>query len=683
VNLETGQRLGPYEILALVGAGGMGEVYRARDTRLERTVALKVLPPTLTTSVARARFEREARAIAALSHPHICAIHDVGSENGTEYLVMEFLEGETLADRLARGPLPIQQVARYGAQIAEALQQAHRAGITHRDLKPGNIMITSAGAKLLDFGLAKAIHEEGARAGHDAPTQAGPLTSEGTIVGTFQYMSPEQIEGKSLDHRTDIFALGVVLYEMTTGRRPFAASSSSAVAAAILASDPPAVRSLQPNAPPALERIIVTALEKNPDDRWQTAQDVARQLRWLGDSSSTIAPAAVPQSRRGWVIGLLAVGAILAALAAWSFLPRRASPEAAILRLDLFLPPGIVPLSVGDIAFFALSPDGRTLCFTGLENGERALYLRSLGDDEVRRLDGTTGGAGPFWSPDGRWIGFSARGKLWKTSRAGDSPPRALCDVAVGGANATWGNGVILFSDGPDGRRNIFRVPADGGTPVALTTPSGSEWRHSWPHILPDGEHFLFQAFSAASIERDVVLATLDGRRKAVLLKNVSVARSSGPDELMFVRDGKLLAQRFDAGRGVLTGDPATVAKDVVNFYATASAGFDASPSGVVAYRTETGTSRLSIVDRAGVETKLVGDAARFFDLALSPEPASATSGRTTWRGACATGSRRTRGWSSRRCGGRTGKGCITRQRRADPSRRSFSAGWTAPAAKK
>jgi serine/threonine protein kinase/Tol biopolymer transport system component len=628
VNLETGHKLGPYEIVSMIGAGGMGQVYRARDTRLDRTVAVKILPGGVASgAVLRARFEREARAIAALSHPNICAIHDVGSEDGIEYLVMEYLEGETLADRISRGPLPIQQVLRYGAQIAEALQQAHRSGITHRDLKPGNIMITPAGAKLLDFGLAKSVQEEVALGSHDAPTRAGPLTSEGTIVGTFQYMSPEQIEGRVLDPRTDIFALGIVLYEMTTGRRPFAAGSSAAVAAAILGSDPPPLRSVQPNAPPALERIIVTALEKRPDDRWQTAQDVARQLRWLAESSSTEQQSVARQSPRRAlvVVGILAALGALATMAA--LLAGRTSPAPAspLSRLELSAPPGVSAVTLRDVNSFAIAPDGRALCFVGSQGGgSRAVFVRDFASYDAKIIQGSEGAFAPFWSPDGVWIGFSSGGKLWKTRRDGGSAPQMLCEVAVGGAVATWHGRTILFADGPDGRSNIFRISDEGGTPVAITNPSEAEWRHTWPTFIGDGSQFLYLSMGSRTQDRQVVLAAADGTKKGVLLQNVSQVRAVSADQLMYVRDGQLLVQKFDAKKGVVTGDPVHAGQSVAYFYPTAAADFDAVPAGVFVYRTETRKDTLSVFDRQGTETKVTDGTGRFFDVAFSPNATKA-----------------------------------------------------------
>jgi Tol biopolymer transport system component len=414
----------------------------------------------------------------------------------------------------------------------------------------------------------------------------------------------------------------VILYEMSTGQRPFGGGSASAIAAAILASDPAPVRTLQPNVPPPLERIIVTALEKNPNDRWQTAQDVARQLRWLGESSST-GSSAEQVARTGRALRIAPVLALiaLAALAVWAgihFARRTPAAARSIARLELAAPPGITAVALSDVNAFAISPDGNRICFLGSAGGRRALYLRELSSYDARKIGGSEDASGPFWSPDGEWIGFSAQGKLWKTKRSGDSPPRALCDVAIGGAIGTWHDGIILFSDAPDGRRNIFRVSDQGGAAVPVTQPAAGEWRHTWPYFLPGGRHFVFLVFSSLSTDRDLVVASLDGTRKGVLLKNVSAVRASAVDQLMYVRDGKLLAQRFDASAVTLAGEPVSVADDVAYFYPTAKGEFDAVASGSVVYRTETRRGRLSIVDRGGVERKLVDGERRFFDASLS-----------------------------------------------------------------
>jgi len=619
VSLAKGTLLGPYEVDVLLGAGGMGEVYRARDTRLGRTVAIKVLLSGLTAnSERRARFEREARAISALSNPHICALYDIGRAEETEYLVMEYLEGETLADKLIRGRLPLSQVLRYGTEIAQALQHAHRAGITHRDLKPGNIMITSSGVKLLDFGLAK--WAEPVRVSDaSATTLVNPITAEGMVVGTVVYMSPEQLEGKAIDHRTDIFSLGCVLYEMATGQRPFRGTSAAAISAAILSSDPPSLRSLQPASPPALERIILTALEKSPEDRWQTAQDVARQLRWLSESSTSteaVPSFQSPKASRRLLIGL-PIAAVVGGMLVFGA-SRLSAPHVApsAVRLQLSPPEGIEFLSSPESANFALSPDGRTLCFTGSQNRKQALFLRPLDSFDVRKVEGSDDGSAPFWSSDGAWIGFSAHGKLWKTRVGGTAVPEALCDVWGAGAVASWVGKTILFADRAGGRNEIFRISDTGGTPVKATVLQPGDWRQTWPRLLPDERHFLYQSASRHSLDRQLMLASLDSPKKSALLSNASGTMLVGSDQLVYVRDAKLLAQRFDIDKGVMTGEPSLIANDVAYFYPSGRAMFDAA-NGVIVYRTDTSTGRLVMTDRKGT-ARVIDEHGPFDELSLS-----------------------------------------------------------------
>ncbi|HLN58999.1 MAG TPA: protein kinase, partial [Thermoanaerobaculia bacterium] len=457
--LSAGTRLGPYEILASVGAGGMGEVYRARDTRLERTVAVKILPAHLSRSEeVRQRFEREAKTISSLSHPHICALYDVGNQDGTEYLVMEFLEGETLTDRLSRGALPLEQVLRCGIEIAEALDKAHRQGIVHRDLKPGNIMLTKSGVKLVDFGLAKiatfgrpldaAGREQAAASEHPMaenlltalPTMMGNmnLTQEGTILGTFQYMAPEQLEGKEADARSDIFAFGTVLYEMATGQKAFAGKSQASLIASILSAEPPAISTLSPMTPPAFDRVVRTCLAKDPDDRWQTAHDVMLQLKWIAEGGSQAGVPAPLVARRksrerlAWgVAALLALSTVsLAAL----YLARPRVVARAV-RSSILPPEKTTYHFISDAAGPpAVSPDGLQIAFTARDSSAKAaLWVRSLDSLAARELPGTNGAMYPFWSPDGRHIGFFADGKLKKIEAAG-GPTLVLCDAADGRA---------------------------------------------------------------------------------------------------------------------------------------------------------------------------------------------------------------------------------------------------------
>ncbi len=436
--LAAGSRLGPYEIVSPLGAGGMGEVYKARDTRLGRTVAVKVLPTHIALSPeVRQRFEREAKTISQLSHPHICALYDVGREGETEYLVMEYLEGETLSDRLVKGPLTLEQTLKYGVEIAEALDTAHRREIVHRDLKPGNVMLTKSGVKLLDFGLAKALPSPGGRGvGGEGPTslptQQG-LTQEGTILGTFQYMAPEQLEGKEADARTDIFAFGAVLYEIATGRKAFSGTTQASLITAIMSAEPPSISSLRPMSPPALDRVVKKCLAKDPEDRWQNAADLGSELKWIGESGSQAGVAAPivshPKSRErvAWAVASVALlGAAALAVILW----RRPPPPRRALQFNVSPPE---KSTFGES--FALSPDGRELVFEAALEGRIMLWLRPLNSVEARPITGTEGGLSPFWSPDGRYLGFFADGKLKKIAVSG-GPAQALADASVprGGA---------------------------------------------------------------------------------------------------------------------------------------------------------------------------------------------------------------------------------------------------------
>ena len=625
MTIQSGRMFGPYEILSLLGAGGMGEVYRARDTRLQRSVAIKVLPTELhADEKVRARFEREAQAISSLSHPNICALFDVGHSDGVDYLVMEYLEGESLADRIGRGPLPNSLLLRYGAQIAEGLQQAHRAGVTHRDLKPGNIMVTATGVKILDFGLAKVAEPQRVFSDRSAPkTIVRDLTEEGSIVGTTPYMSPEQLLGKTLDARTDIFSFGVVLYEMATGQRPFPATSAAACVGAILSSDPVPPRSLQPTVPAALERIILTALEKSPEDRWQTAHDMGRQLRWLGESGSGQEPAAAAPRRRLpaalWITGIV----LLAAMLGWggSRFLQPAVAEKERVSLLFALPPELHPIPSMDLNTFALAPDGKSVVLAASSGGPPALYLRRLDSFTLTKIAGSEGASGPFWSSDGQWIGFASAGKMRKTRINGQAPPVVLCDVTPNGTRATWQGDTILFADFLSETKTIHRVAASGGKPVEVTRLPPGEWSHTWPVLLPDGQHFLYQALTAGVQEPTLFLASLDSpERRVALVKNVSFARLGGPDRLVFVRDGSLLTQRFDLDSGASLGDPELVAAGVSYFLPSARADFDASPTGAIVYRTNTSKGRLVEMDRKGTVTRTIDDQNHFWDHDLSPD---------------------------------------------------------------
>ena len=619
--LSQGTRLGPYEILAPVGAGGMGEVYRARDTRLERTVALKVLPPHLSGSEEiRQRFEREARAISSLSHPHICALYDVGNQEGTEYLVMEFLEGETLTDRLGRGSLPLDQVLRYGIEIADALDKAHRQGIVHRDLKPGNIMLTKSGVKLVDFGLAKLA---GVGPGNTAvsilQTQAsGNLTQEGTILGTFQYMAPEQLEGREADVRSDIFAFGAVLYEMATGQKAFSGKSQASLIAAILDSEPAPVSTVQPMTPPALDRVVKTCLAKDPDDRWQTAHDVMLQLKWIAEGGSQAGVPAPLVARRksrerlAWgVAAALALAAI--GLAALELARPRAMP-ARVVRSSILPPEKTVFRFISDGAGPpALSPDGLQITFSARDSsGNALLWVRSLDSSAARSLPGTENASYPFWSPDSRNIGFFADGKLKKIEASG-GPALALCE-AGDGRGGTWNkDGVILFE--PHFREPLYRVAATGGRPAPVTKfdESRRETTHRFPLFLPDGHHFLYEAASHTvgtdSELHAIYLGSLDGKPPRLVLNTRSKPLYAA-GHLLFVRQKTLMAQPFDAKTGTLSGDAFPVVGNVQEDPGFFTAVFTVSDNGVLAYQ-ETGGSgdqyQLTWFDRSGKKLQSIG----------------------------------------------------------------------------
>ena len=623
MTLSTGSRLGPYEIVAALGAGGMGEVYRARDTRLERTVAIKVLPDHLSSPEARQRFEREAKTISQLSHPHICALYDVGHEAGLEYLVMEFLEGETLADRLGRGSLPVEQAVKYGIQMAEALDRAHRAGVVHRDLKPANVMLTKSGVKLLDFGLAK-LSEPPAGVVSGLSMQlttphGSKLTAAGTILGTFQYMAPEQLEGKEVDARTDIFAFGSVLYEMVTGRKAFAGTSQASLIASILEKQPEPITSLQPLAPSTLDHVVRKCMAKDPDERWQSAADIASELAWASETSAAAIsqprPVVAETRRRPALRTLAGLALVLLGLAAGLALSRvrRASPaERSVFTI---LPPEKAELG----NWTAVVPDGRAVAFPASIDGATTIWVRSLDSSSPRSLAGTEGASFPFWSPDGRSLGFFAGDKLKRIDLAG-GPATVLCD-APAGRGGSWGReGTIIFAG--QSSAGIFQIPAAGGSPKPATTvdKSADEITHRWPEFLPDGRHFLYYAYAATRGQIGIYLGELGSTRKDRVLAGGRRA-TAAPGRLFFAREGTLFVQKFDEDRLKPTGDPLPIAEHVwfSNEYFGHSS-ISASRNGIVAYREGNPEKQLTSFDRSGRPLGAVGQARLWDEPALSPD---------------------------------------------------------------
>jgi serine/threonine protein kinase len=557
MTLSPGTKLGPYEIIAPIGAGGMGEVYRAKDTRLDRTVAIKVLPSHLSADPERKqRFEREARTISSLNHPHICTLHDIGHQDGIDYLVMEYVEGESLAQRLEKGALPTEQVLRYGIQIAEALDKAHRQGIIHRDLKPGNIMLTKSGAKLLDFGLAKYQETKAPVPGQSQmETRHDPLTEEGVVLGTVQYMAPEQLEGKEIDGRTDIFALGTVLYEMATGRKAFIGTSQASLISAILKDEPTPISQIQPMTPPALDAVAKNCLAKDPDERWQTAHDVTLQLKWIADSGlqSKSVPLKVSTTRSHKRLLMAIISASLLVnllLGLFAYRSHQSAEQGPLLRLSALLPGKTAPN--GDLA---LSPDGRRVAFVlAGPNGQNFIWIRPLALQEAQLIGGTEDASYPFWSPDSRFIAFFSKGKLKKIDTMGGAP-QTLAD-APDGRGGTWNrNGDILFAPGAVG--GLVKVSSSGGQTEAVTSTDAARPAdtHRFPCFLPDGVHFLFVLLSADKDAAGIYRGSLQSKETTRVLADQSSVAYAPPGYLFFVRGGNLTIQRFDADHLQLEGE--------------------------------------------------------------------------------------------------------------------------------
>jgi eukaryotic-like serine/threonine-protein kinase len=629
--LSAGTKLGPYEILAPAGAGGMGEVYRAKDTRLDRIVAIKILPAHLLSANPdlKLRFEREAKTISNLSHPHICALYDIGHQDGIDFLVMEYLEGETLAQRLTKGPLPTEQVMRFGIQIADALDRAHKQGVVHRDLKPGNIMLTRSGAKLLDFGLAKMEASKVQpilTSVSSLPTEHKDLTAEGMILGTIQYMAPEQLEGKEADSRTDIFALGVVLYEMTTGKKAFTGKSHASLIAAILSSEPQPISSIQPMAPPSLERVVKSCLAKDPEDRWQTTHDVMIELKWIGESASQPVSAAIPVAKKKqyqwmpWIFSSLLLLLLLGTLPfALRYFQGKGSHESTTL-FDITAPEKTeFGLSL------AVSPDGRSLAFVATTEAKPRLLIRKFNSAAAQSLPGTEDAVFPFWSPDSRFIAFFADGKLKKIDVSGGYP-QTLCAVSIEPRGGTWSEeGVILFTPSPT--EELFQISASGGkiTPVTKLNESKNESSHRWPYFLPGGRKFLYYVRNALTLKGTIHAGSLDSSESKELFESDSRAIYSRSGHLLFVQEQSLVAQPFSISNLQTEGPLFLVAdsvKSIGEAGATAYSAISISENNVLVYKAGdvNPITQLMWVDRKGTKIESIGPEGRLDEPTLSPD---------------------------------------------------------------
>jgi len=628
--IQAGTKFGPYEILDPLGAGGMGEVYRARDTRLERIVAIKILPDQFSSDPElKQRFEREAKTISSLNHPHICTLYDVGHQDGIDYLVMEYIEGESLSQRLAKGSLATDQMLKIGIQIAEALDNAHRHGITHRDLKPGNIMMAKSGAKLLDFGLAKPTKAITAARDSDAATRsraAHPITRQGHIAGTLEYMSPEQIEGKKADPRSDIFALGAVLYEMATGKRAFEGKSTISVASAILEKDPEPISKIQPMSPPALEHVVKTCLAKEPDERWQSAADVGRELRWISESGSKAGepPPVISRRKRReralWIAGAV-VMVLAAAYAGWQagLRLRPASP----LHLAVTLPANTTLVN-DSTQPIAISPDGTAIVYSAYrEDGKMQLYLRRLDSFESTPIAGTEGGRCPFFSPNGEWVGFVADFELKKVSLRGGGS--VILSEGAGPVGGTWAMDDTIyylksFTSG------IYAISAGGGQPRQVTRPGseGDDRVHLWPNLLPGGRGLVFTVWTGKSFQdaRIEGLSLQTGKRKR-LLEGGTDARYLPNGYLAYGHNGTLFVIAFDPEQMEIKGSPLPVIEGVMSGSSNGDVVFAASQTGTIAFQPGTFTSfqrNLLWMDRGGKATNITEEVRPYSSPALSPD---------------------------------------------------------------
>jgi serine/threonine protein kinase len=604
----------------------MGEVYKARDIRLDRVVAIKILPDALAADPHfRGRFDREARTISQLDHPHICALYDVGEQDGTAYLVMQYLEGETLAARLAEGALPIDQALQIAIHIADALAAAHKTGVVHRDLKPGNIMLTRAGAKLLDFGLAKTGAAVLGGTNLSMLPTTPPITQQGSILGTFQYMAPEQIDGQDADARTDIFAFGAVVYEMVTGRKAFEGKSQASLLGAIMHAEPAPMAASARLAPPALDRVVRKCLAKEPDARWHSARDLRDELTWIAQPGASTAAEPPVLTRRGalwsgpslpWVIAALSLIAALGIAAVHVREPASATYSA---WFSVPLPPNWAT------AMFEISPDGRYLAIAASNGAVSQLYLRPIDSLAAQPVPGTDGARYPFWAPDSTSLGFFAQGKLKKIALTGGSPV-VLCD-APDPHGASWNQkGVILFAAAARGA--LQRVSAAGGIPTAVTTLTKTGDSHRYPQFLPDGRRFLFLSNAEKPDTTGIYVGSLDGTPAVRLLPDASsaayVADRAGHGHVLFKRDATLMALPFDPDRLRPIGELFPIAEGISESNNSFHGSFSGSNTGMLAFQPGTAVltlgGELTWVDRRGKALGVLAAPGAIQDFSLSPD---------------------------------------------------------------
>jgi serine/threonine protein kinase len=629
MSLETGQKLGPYEIIEQAGVGGMGEVYKARDTRLDRTVAIKILPANIAGNTEfKERFDREAKAISSLNHAHICTLYDIGQENGIDYLVMEYLEGETLSERLAKGPIPYDEMLEIAVQIASGLDSAHHQGLIHRDLKPGNVMLTSDGAKLLDFGLAKNQFDGGVR-GATAITRTTPLTGANTILGTMQYMAPEQLEGKEADARSDIFAFGAVMYEMSTGKKAFEGSSSATLIASIMERDPVSISVIMPMTPPLFERLVKKCLSKDPRKRWQSASDLSDELRWISQAGSQVGLPAHLAARRKFKFDLaraIGLGAIISTLVlAYLFYAEKIKqgPELPVARYTVNIKQGL-----SNIFWPRISPDGRSVAFHADDSlGTNRIWVRPINSLEAYPLLNTENANRFFWSPDGAHVAFFVGDQLKRIPISGGQA-QLICQ-GTAGSDGCWSTSDLIIFDG-NTNDTMKIVPAGGGVPrpAALTDTAAGEFTYAWPWFLPDGKHFIFTtsvrqgADVSVSLDR-IKLGSVDSTNATTLFElneNLDRIEYSNEGYILYVTQDNLMGLPFDADKLEVTGEPKPIAMKIGtadNTYA-----FSVSDYGTLLYQTnnQSSLSELAWVNRTGEKIETIGQMGRYLDIDLSPD---------------------------------------------------------------